>query len=236
MFNRKKKSAQTTPNKSKAPEVKKEPRLKAIRDAYNVTKEVKPWIGAALIGIFLVVWIIGIGLGAIWGHPIYAGFVGLPLAVLAALFFFTRMAGTAAYQSIEGQVGAAASVLMAIRKGWTTTPAVAVNRNQDMIHRSVGRPGIVLVGEGGPGVRTLLTEERKKTERFAPGVPISEIIVGDDEGQVKLPKLQKKLRKMKKKLSPAQLREVRNRLKAVGGLSMPIPKGPMPKNMKVPKR
>ena len=105
-----------------------------------------------------------------------------------------------------------------------------------MVHRSVGRPGIVLVGEGGPGVRSLLTEERKKTERFAPGVPITEIILGDDEGQVKLRKLQKHLRKMPKKLAAAQMNQVRSRLKAVGGLAMPIPKGPMPKNVKVPKR
>lgn len=232
MFKRKSKSAKT----SKTPVAAKEPRLKAVRDAYGVTKSVKPWIGLALLGIFLGIWVIGIGLGFLWGHPVYAGFVGLPLALLGAMFFFTRQATSASYKSIEGQQGAGASVLMAIRKGWTTTPAVAVNRNQDMVHRSVGRPGIVLVGEGGPSVRALLAEERKKTERFAPGVPIAELIVGDGEGQVKLAKIQGKLKKMSKKLSPAQLREVRNRLKAVGGLSMPIPKGPMPKNVKVPKR
>lgn len=228
MFNRKK-SAQ-------APKEAKEPRLKAVRDAYKITKEVKPWIGVSLAAIFLVIWVIGIGIGMILGHPVYAGFISLPLAVLAALFFFTRVAGAAAYQSIEGQAGAGASVLMAIRKGWTTTPAVAVNRNQDMVHRSVGRAGVVLVGEGGPAVRTLLTEERRKTERFTPGVPIAEVIVGDMEGQVKLRKLQKHLQKMPKKLSAPQMNEVRARLKAVGGLSMPIPKGPMPKNVKIPKR
>jgi hypothetical protein len=230
MFNRTKKSA------PKVAKEAKEPRLKAVRDAYKITKEVKPWIGAALIAIFLVIWVIGIGLGFIWGHPVYTGFISLPLAVLVALFFFTRIAGTAAYESIEGQAGAGASVLMAIRKGWTTTPAVAVNRNQDMVHRSIGRAGIVLVGEGGPAVRTLLTDEKKKAERFAPGVPIAEIIVGDNEGQVKLRKLQKHLQKMPKKLSPSQMNEVRARLKAVGGMALPIPKGPMPKNVKIPKR
>jgi hypothetical protein len=230
MFNRTKKSA------PKVAKEAKEPRLKAVRDAYKITKEVKPWIGAALIAIFLVIWVIGIGLGFIWGHPVYTGFISLPLAVLVALFFFTRIAGTAAYESIEGQAGAGASVLMAIRKGWTTTPAVAVNRNQDMVHRSIGRAGIVLVGEGGPAVRTLLTDEKKKADRFAPGVPIAEIIVGDNEGQVKLRKLQKHLQKMPKKLSPSQMNEVRARLKAVGGMALPIPKGPMPKNVKIPKR
>lgn len=227
MFNWKKKKSEKAP---------REPRLKEIREAYAVAKSVKPWIGAALAAIFLVIWIIGISLGAVWGHPVYTGFISLPLAVLGALFFFTRQASAAAYQSIEGQAGAGASVLMAIRKGWTTTPAVAVNRNQDMVHRSVGRPGIVLVAEGGNGARALLTEERRKTERFAPGVPIIEFTVGDGEGQVKLPKLQNKLKKLPKKLSASQTTEVRNRLKAVGGLSMPIPKGPMPKNIKVPKR
>ena len=229
MFNRKK----SAPKEAKEA---KEPRLKAVRDAYKITKEVKPWIGAALAAIFLVIWIIGIGLGLIWGHPVYTGFISLPLAVLGALFFFTRIASAAAYQSIEGQAGAGASVLMAIRKGWTTTPAVAVNRNQDMVHRSVGRAGIVLVGEGGSGVRTLLTEEKRKTERFAPGVPITEVIVGDLKDQIPLPKLQKHLQKLPKKLSPSQMNEVRARLKAVGGLAMPIPKGPMPKNVKIPKR
>lgn len=222
--------------KKKTPGTPKEKRFKTIREAYSITKGVKPWIGAALAAIFVVIWAIIILIGAIAGHPIYAAFVGVPIAVLASLFFFTRVAGSAAYKSIEGQIGAGASVLMAIRKGWTTTPAVAVTRNQEMVHRSVGRPGIVLVGEGGPGARGLLVDERRKTERFAPGVPITEFIVGDGEGQVALRHLQKKMRKLPKKLSTSQMREVRNRLKAVGGLSMPIPKGPLPKGVKIPKR
>ena len=170
------------------------------------------------------------------GHPIYLGFVALPVAALAAMFFFTRIASSAAYVSIEGQIGAGASVLMAIRKGWTTTPAVAVTKNQDMVHRSVGRAGIVLTGEGTQAVRTMLQDERKKAERFAPGVPVTEIYVGDGAGQVSLRKLQKHLAKLPKKLSAHQMREVRARFKAIGGMSMPIPKGPMPKGIRVPKR
>ena len=215
--------------KRKAKEKKiKSPRFQTFRDAYSVTKTAKPWIPFALIGIFLATWIIGIVIGARVDHPYYFGFIFLPVSVLTTLFFFTRQAGTAAYSSIEGQIGAGASVLMAIRKGWTTTPAVAVTRNQDMVHRSVGRAGIVLTGEGSNGVNQLLIDERKKTERFTPGVPIAVVIVGDEKGQVPLRKLQKHLQKMPKKLTAHQMREVRGRLKAVGGLSMPIPKGPMP--------
>ena len=206
----------------------KAPRFQTFRDAYNVTKVVNPWIPFALLGIFLATLIIGIAIGIALGHPLYFAFIFLPLSFLTTLLFFTRQAGTAAYSSIEGQMGAGASVLMAIRKGWTTTPAVAVARNQDMVHRSVGRAGIVLTGEGSQSVNQMLTEERKKTERFAPGVPITLVVVGEEKGQVPLRKLQKHLQKMPKKLTAHQMREVRARLKAVGGLSMPIPKGPMP--------
>lgn len=222
MFNRKKKE----------PKIKK-PRFQTFRDAYKVTRAEKPWIGWALIGLFVVVLVVGISIGFWLGRPIYGGFVTLPLAALATMFFFTRVAGSAAYASIEGQIGAGASVLMAIRKGWTTTPAVAVNKQQDMVHRSVGRAGIVLTGEGGFAVRQMVQDEKRKSERYAPGVPVIEVFVGDGEGQVPLRKLQKHVTKLPKKLTPHQMREVRARLKAVGGMSLPIPKGPMPKGVKI---
>ena len=216
--------------KRKAKEKKiKTPRFQTFRDAYAVTKQVKPWIGIALVAIFLVTLSIGIGIGIAVDHPVYVGFIFTPLSFLATLLFFTRVAGRAAYSSIEGQMGAGASVLMAIRKGWTTTPAVAVSRNQDMVHRSVGRAGIVLTGEGSPStLRQLLQDEHKKTERFAPGVPVIEILIGNEENRTPIKKLQREMRRLPKKLSANQMREVRARLKAVGGMSMPIPKGPMP--------
>jgi hypothetical protein len=206
----------------------KTPRFQTFRDAYKVTKQVKPWISAALASIFLVTWAIGIGIGASLGHPVYFGFISFPLALLVTLVFFTRQASNAAYASIDGQIGAGASVLMSFRKGWTTTPAVAVARNQDMVHRSVGRAGIVLTGEGSNSVRTMMADEKKKVERFAPGVPVIEILVGNEEGRTPIRKLQREMRRLPKKLSAHQMREVRARLKAVGGMSMPIPKGPMP--------
>ncbi len=215
--------------KRKAKEKKiKTPRFQTIRDAYKVTKQVKPWISVALAGIFLASWAIGIGVGEAVNHPVYFAFISFPLAALLTLLFFTRQAGTAAYAAIDGQIGAGASVLMAIRKGWTTTPAVAVARNQDMVHRSVGRAGIVLTGEGSQSVRQMMADEKKKAERFAPGVPVIEILVGTEEGRIPIQKLQRHMRRLPKKLSAHQMREVRARLKAVGGMSMPIPKGPMP--------
>jgi hypothetical protein len=223
--------------KNKEPKVKS-PRFKEFRDAYAITKAVKPWIGLLLISVVVLGTVLGISLGAILSDKlastIYVGVLGFLASIIIALVTFTRIAGSAAYASIEGQIGAGASVLMAIRKGWTTTPAVAVNRNQDMVHRSVGRAGIVLTGEGsGAAVKQMIADERKKSERFAPGAPITEIIVGDAAGQVPLKKLQKHIQKLPKKLSAHQMRELRMRLKAVGGMSLPIPKGPMPKGVKI---
>jgi len=209
--------------------------FKQIREAYKVTKAVKPWIGIALIAILVSVEAIGILIGTTAGHPIYAAFVSLPFAFLASLFCFSIIANRAAYSSIEGVAGAGASVLMAIRRGFTTTPMVAVNKQQDMVHRSVGRAGVVLVGEGGNAVRQMLNDEVKRVERYVPGVPVTTIIVGDGEGRVSLRKLQRHMKKLPKQISKVQLREVRNRLKAVGGFNMPIPKGPMPKGLRVPK-
>jgi hypothetical protein len=74
--------------KRKAKEKKiKTPRFQTFRDAYKVTKQVKPWIPVALAGIFLASWAIGIGIGAAIGHPFYLAFVSFPLAALFTLLF-----------------------------------------------------------------------------------------------------------------------------------------------------
>ena len=212
------------------------PRFKVIRDAYQVTKREQPKVGLILLSIFIGVLVVGITIGAIFGSAVSAAFFTTPLALLIAFIIFTRMATSAAYSSIEGQIGAAASVLMSIRKGWTVDTAVNVNRNQDMVHRAVGKPGIVLVGEGREGVKILLNDERRRMERVAPGVPVNTLICGEGEGQVSVRKLQRQMKKYPKKLSMSQVRELRARIKSVGGMNIPLPKGPMPRNIKLPKR
>jgi len=217
-------------------EPEKQGQMAVLKDAFGLVRREKPlaylWCGIIFVIVLVGGYFAGIGLG----HPIYFGILSIPLALLFAFFTFTRFANTAAFTSIEGQMGAGASVLMSIRKGFTTTPAVNASRNQDMVHRTVGRSGIILVGEGTPAVRSLVQDEKKKIERFVPGVPVHEVLVGNYEGAVTLRKLQKTIKKFPNKLTKAQLREVRNRLKGVGGMNMPIPKGPMPKGVKVPKR
>jgi hypothetical protein len=234
MFGRKKKEAPATTDKTAAPA--KQSQLAVIKDAYKLVKKESPSGIVIPILSFFAVAAIGIGIGISIGHPIYLGFISLPLAFLVAFFLFTRFANTAAFASIEGQLGAGASVLMSIKRGFITTPAVSVSRNQDMVHRVSGKAGIILVGEGTQAVRALIQDERKKMERFLSGVPVTEVLVGENSGQVSIRKLHKHLKKLPKKLSTAQLREVRARLRSVGGLNIPMPKGPMPTSAKMPRR
>ena len=234
MFGRKKKEAPATTDKTAAPS--KQSQLAVIKDAYKLVKKESPSGIVIPILSFFAVAAIGIGIGISIGHPIYLGFISLPLAFLVAFFLFTRFANTAAFASIEGQLGAGASVLMSIKRGFITTPAVSVSRNQDMVHRVSGKAGIILVGEGTQAVRALIQDERKKMERFLSGVPVTEVLVGENAGQVSIRKLHKHLKKLPKKLSTAQLREVRARLRSVGGLNIPMPKGPMPTSAKMPRR
>ena len=212
--------------------------LAVLKDAYKLVKKHKPiaFLWAALSAILVLA--IGIFIGSSIGHPVYLFIITLPLSLLMAFFIFTRQANSAAFASIEGQLGAAGSVIMAIRSGFTVTPAVAANKSQDMVHRAVGRCGVVLVGEGGFAVKGMLQEERRKVERFISGVPVTEVFAGNGEGQVPLRKLQKHLKKLPKKLNKVQLREVRAREKAIGGMAMPMPKGPIPfnRNARLPKR
>ena len=72
--------------KRKAKEKKiKTPRFQTFRDAYNVTKVVKPWIPFALLGIFLATLLIGIVIGISLGHPLYFAFIFLPLSFLTTV-------------------------------------------------------------------------------------------------------------------------------------------------------
>ena len=153
MFGRKKKEAAVTTDKNAAPE--KQSQLAVLKDAYKLVRKESPAGIIYSILIFVVVLVAGIAFGKSIGHPIYLGLISLPLAFLIAFFLFTRFANTAAFASIEGQLGAGASVLMSIRRGFVTTPAVNVSRNQDMVHRVSGKAGIILVGEGSSAVRSL---------------------------------------------------------------------------------
>ena len=159
----------------------------------------------------------------------------LLVGTLAAMIVFGRRAQKAAYQQMEGQPGAAAAALRMLRRGWRTDPVIAFTKQQDIVHRVIGPPGIVLIGEGNPNrLRQLMTSERKKHERVAAGVPIHEMICGNGEGEVPLPKLVKRVQKLGRQVKPAEMTDILNRIKALDATrsNIPLPKGPVPTSMK----
>ncbi|MEV8564333.1 DUF4191 domain-containing protein [Streptomyces sp. NPDC051322] len=206
-------------------------RLKQIALTYKMTRKADPKVGLVVGGLGIVVFGVILGVGFVIGHPIYLGILGFLLAFLAMAIVFGRRAERAAFGQMEGKPGAAAAVLDNVGRGWTTTPAVAMNRSQDVVHRAVGKAGVVLVAEGNPNrVKSLLAAEKKKMARIVVDAPVHDIIVGDGEGQVPLKKVRTTLLKLPRVLTGAQVTAANDRLRAMGDLmsNMPLPKGPMP--------
>ncbi|HCA86944.1 MAG TPA: DUF4191 domain-containing protein [Streptomyces sp.] len=213
-------------------------RLKQIALTYKMTKRVDTKVGLVVAAVGIVTFGVLLAVGFLIGHPIYVGVLGFLLAFLAMAIVFGRRAERAAFGQMEGQPGAAAAVLENLKRGWSVTPAVAMNRSQDVIHRAVGKAGIVLVAEGNPNrLRGLLAAEKKKMARIVTDVPVHDVVVGHDEGEVPLKKLRSHLTRLPRVLSGAEVTTVTDRLRALGDLmsNMPLPKGPMPKGTRMPK-
>jgi F0F1-type ATP synthase assembly protein I len=216
-------------------------RSQQIREMYRITREADRTFGLKLLLAFVIGAAIGAGLmwllpGSGVFHTIFMVVGGLLGAFVFGLLYFSRKSQRAAYARIEGQPGAAMAALGMLRRGWTTTPAVAFNRNQDLVHRVVGPPGVVLIGEGDPkGVRALLATEKTKTRRVLPETPIHELIAGNGEGEVPLAKLRSTLTRLPRTLSGKEVNALDKRLKALTAARPQLPKGAIPKNMRPPK-
>jgi hypothetical protein len=204
--------------------------LGMIRQAYTLTRKNDPklpWILLiAFAGTFVVVEVLAILLA---GSPWLFLPIAILLGVLVALIIFGRRAQGTAYRQVEGQPGAASWVLEGMRGDWRVTAGVAGTPQLDAVHRVLGRPGIVLVGEGSPNrVRGLLAQEKKKVSRVVGDTPIYDIIVGDDEGQVPLRKLSAHVMKLPRNISAGEVNALGKRMAALGGPRMPVPGGPLP--------
>jgi hypothetical protein len=209
-------------------------RLKQIRMAAGVLRQQNPKalpiiLGSGL-GTLVVLVVVGVLTGMYWLIA-----PGVALGMLVTMVLFGRFVRTAQYTAIEGQPGAAAAVLQSMRGNWTVTPTVAANRNMDVVHRAVGRAGVILIGEGSPTrLASLLAAEKKRVARVAYEVPIIEFQIGNGEGQVPISKLQQKIMRLPRKLKPAAVSDINHRLKALQP-SLQAPKGPIPRNIRQPK-
>jgi hypothetical protein len=213
---------------------KKQGRLSQIREVYRVSRQADRLIGWYMLLAFLVVFGVLLLVGFLVDLPWILGVFGVLFGILAATIVMSRRAERAAYSQIEGQAGAAGAALTSIRRGWYTDrePVAAdVARAGDissaaMVYRALGRPGVVLVGEGPTGrVQKLLAAEKKRVERVAPGVPVTTLRVGSGEDEIPLPKLASKVQRLKPQITKDEMAMVNKRLKALGGMRAPLPPG-----------
>lgn len=193
-------------------------------------KMLVPW----LVGTFVVIAAVVFVVGVLLGEP----FVLLPLAiilgVLGAVIVFGRRVQRNVYAKADGQPGAAAWALDQLRGGWRVKQAVAGTTHLDAVHRVIGRPGVILVGEGAEHrVKPLLSQEKKRIARVVGQTPIYEIIIGEGENQVRLSKLQRHLMRLPRNISSEQVEELEKRLSALGTRGAAMPKGPVPQGGKM---
>lgn len=229
------------PPKEKKPRFE---RLKQIKVVYDLARRQDPrlplWMGLAALGVLVVGFLIGLA----FGHPYYAAFVSLPLALLLAMLILSRRAERAAYGALDGQPGAGGAALQSLKRGWSyQQEPVAIDGSKAgadiagaaMVFRAVGRPGVVLIGEGPPGrANKLLTAEQRKVGRLVPNVPVTTYRVGTGNGEnvVGTRELIRRMRKLKKNLTKQEVAAVDKRLRALGRVRPPVPQGIDPQRMR----
>jgi hypothetical protein len=207
-------------------------KLGQLKMAYDIAKQTDPrlpfWMVGTFVGVLAIFTVIGVVSGSATLIVLWV-IIGLIAAVMACMILLSRKVNGAVFSQLDGQPDAAARVLSGMRGAWTVNPGVGVDREQNLVHRVVGRCGIVLVAEGRSAtrMRALIVAEKRRVSRVAAETPVYEVIVGDEAGQVPLKKLQNHLQKLPRNLRPAQVRALAARMRALNS-TPPMPKGPLP--------
>ena len=195
-------------------------------------KALLPWMIGALVGSIVVFFVVGLIFGIQW----FLLPVGILVGVLLAFIIFGRRVQKSVYAKADGQAGAAAWALDNLQGAWRVSQAVAGTTQLDAVHRVIGRPGIILVGEGNPGrVKGLLAQEKKRVARLVGDTPIYEFVVGNEEGQSPLSQLQKRLNKLPRNIDTKRMDTIEGRLSALSTKKSgpAMPKGPLPAGAKM---
>lgn len=214
-------------------------RRSQLWQAFKIQRQEDKRLLPYMISAFVLIVAGSVGLGVLaGGFTMYMLIpLGVVLGALVAFIIFGRRAQKSVYLKAEGQTGAAAWALDNLRGRWRVTPGVAATGNFDAVHRVIGRPGVILVGEGSPTrLKPLLAQEKKRTARLVGDVPIYDIVVGNGEGEVPLSKLERHLTRLPSNISGKQMDALESRLAALSSKAGPaaaMPKGPMPSQAKL---
>ncbi len=212
-------------------------RYKQLWQAFQMQRKEDPRLIPYMVGAFVLIVAVFVVLGLVFGMLWFLLPLGIVLGLLAAFLLFGRRVQRTVYTKAEGQPGAAGWALSNMRGQWRVSQAVSGNAHLDAVHRVIGKPGVILVGEGSPTrVKSLLAQEKKKAARVVGDTPIYEIIVGNDDGQVPLSKLERHVNKLPSNINGKRIDALEGRLAALGGRNPQgpgMPKGPLPGNAKV---
>ncbi|AHH94465.1 DUF4191 domain-containing protein [Kutzneria viridogrisea] len=193
-------------------------------------KALVPLMLAVLLGATVVAFLVGL----IWDLQWAFLPLGIAVGALGAVVLFGRRVQRNVFTKADGQPGAGAWALENLRGRWKVTPAVAGTTQLDAVHRVIGRPGIILVAEGAPHrVKTLLAQEKKRVARIVGDTPIYDVVIGNEDKQVPLRKLQAHLMKLPRNISAGQMDSLENRLQALASRGAAMPKGPLPQGAKM---
>ncbi|WP_101650362.1 DUF4191 domain-containing protein [Brevibacterium ihuae] len=218
------------PFSRKPKDPKKPGRIAQMRQVVQLARRHNPasvWLmAAAVVGCIGVGVIVGFVFGPMWLWVI----LGVLTGVFLALFLLGRFAETAAFEEMRGQPGAIGAVLNTARRGWLMDeqPIAVDPRTRDLVYRSTGKGGVILVSEG-PKNRAakMLQKEEKRHARVLPNVPIHTFQGGEGEDQIPMNRIVKTVHKVPRPLNKAEVLAVRKRLTALGTMASrpPIPKG-----------
>ena len=213
-------------------------RRSQLWQAFNIQRQEDKRLLPYMIGAFVLIVGTAVAIGVLSGGfaLISMPALGVVLGALVAFIIFGRRAQRSVYSKADGQTGAAAWALDNLRGKWRVTHGVAATGHFDAVHRVLGRPGVILVGEGSASrVKPLLAQEKKRTARLVGDVPIYDIVVGNGDGEVPLAKLERHLTKLPANITVKQMDSLESRLSALGSRAgtAAMPKGPIPGNAKM---
>jgi hypothetical protein len=201
--------------------------------AFNIQRQEDKRLLPYMIGAFVLIVGVSVAVG-VWAGGLSMITIiplGVLLGGLVTFIIFSRRAQRSIFNKAEGQTGAAAWVLDNLRGKWRVTSGVAATGHFDAVHRVLGRPGVILVGEGSAArVKPLLAQEKKRTARLVGDIPIYDFVVGNDEGEVPLAKLERHLARLPANITVKQMDALESRLAALGSRAGAgvLPKGPLP--------
>jgi F0F1-type ATP synthase assembly protein I len=205
-----------------------------IIQAFKVQRREDKALLPLMVGAFLGITAVGVGLGFLLDQLWFSVPMSITLGVLAAIMIFGRRVQRNVFAKAEGQPGAAAWALDNLRGRWKVTPAVAGTGQLDAVHRVIGRPGVVLVGEGAAHrLKPLLAQEKKRVSRLIGETPIYDVTVGNGEGQIPLAKLPRHLAKLPRNINAAQIDVLEGKLAILTTRAAAMPKGPVPQGAKM---